>query len=427
MKKIFSLLLAALMLVSAMPVAYAADVNYDQGTKVEYTAANAEAYSITVPAALAPGQGGTVTLQGTWPSNKTIFVTADETVTLKNSINAADTKTLAIDFDGGISASGNNETEQTIEKEISVAAMPEDAIFGTWSGTFYYNVESEMTVAMYSYNGVELPDINAVWTDKEAYPYAVIDGSTSNGENYYRLLVFDNPVVLATEGDTTPVVACVATTTTNGITWDLRDGEWTNKYQMQQKEAEGSYGTVGFAVWSNFDLLDYDDRTTVVIEASDPVLVSSTPTLVTSPYNGRCILCGGEDECVCDMETEPNLIYVVNAVSAIGVNSINVQTVRNFLTLHDEYFDSDDYAEMISFCQEIHDLYLADYAYTYFQKSTSGLTEAERAELWANILPDEAKAEIFSIRDELANDLGIIITEDVDAEGWPVYYYEMRS
>lgn len=143
MKKIFSLLLAVMMLVSALPVAYATNPAAD-GTVVSYTSPNVEAWTITVPAALAPGAEGQVTLAGKWPSNKTIVVTADETVTLTSNINAADTKTLDIDFDGGISAAGDNEAEQTIEQAISVAAMPADAIFGIWSGTFYYNVDADI-------------------------------------------------------------------------------------------------------------------------------------------------------------------------------------------------------------------------------------------------------------------------------------------
>jgi len=44
MKKILSLALAAAMVVSAVPMAYAVDTqDYTQGTQVSYTAANAEA------------------------------------------------------------------------------------------------------------------------------------------------------------------------------------------------------------------------------------------------------------------------------------------------------------------------------------------------------------------------------------------------
>lgn len=142
MKKILSLTLATLMLVSMIPTAMAADVDYTAGTAVEYTAdsdAN-RAYTITVPAELQPGQSGTVTLKGKWASNETVKVTADANVVLTNSINAADTKTLDIGF-AGIEKAGDNTEEKTYTETVSVAAMPADALFGTWSGKFNYNVE----------------------------------------------------------------------------------------------------------------------------------------------------------------------------------------------------------------------------------------------------------------------------------------------
>ncbi len=142
MKKILSLTLAVLMVVSMIPTAMAADVDYTAGTAVEYTAdsdAN-RAYTITVPAELQPGQSGTVTLKGKWASNETVKVTADANVVLTNSINAADTKTLDIGF-AGIEKAGDNTEEKTYTEAVSVAAMPADALFGTWSGKFNYNVE----------------------------------------------------------------------------------------------------------------------------------------------------------------------------------------------------------------------------------------------------------------------------------------------
>ena len=142
MKKILSLTLAVLMLVSALPVAYAAGTNdYTAGTAVVYTAADNEEYSITVPASLAPGSSGTVTLAGAWASNTTISVTADTNVKLTNSINAADTETLAIKFNG-ISEAGSNTSSQTFTAPVSVDPI-ENAIFGTWDGHFNYYVDIE--------------------------------------------------------------------------------------------------------------------------------------------------------------------------------------------------------------------------------------------------------------------------------------------
>ena len=147
MKKVFSLLLAVLMLVSALPVAYATETqDYSLGTAVVYTAdeeAN-ENWTVTVPAKLAPGGNGPVTLEGYWPSTKTITVTAQESVVLTNSINANDTKTLAVDFRNGISAAGSNTEKQKFTETVSVAAIT-NALFGTWDGHFYYTVKSAIT------------------------------------------------------------------------------------------------------------------------------------------------------------------------------------------------------------------------------------------------------------------------------------------
>lgn len=138
MKRIFSFLLAALLLVSAVPIAQAT-TTANQGTQVEYIGTASEAYTITVPALLAPGGSGTVTLEGTWASDKTVKVTADTEVVLTNSINAADQKTLAVTF-AGIEKAGSNTESQTFTEAVTVADI-QDALFGTWSGKFNYNVE----------------------------------------------------------------------------------------------------------------------------------------------------------------------------------------------------------------------------------------------------------------------------------------------
>ena len=141
MKRIISLLLAVMLVISAVPMAYAADTqDYSLGTAVKYTAANNENYTITVPAKLAPGQGGTVTLDGYWASNTVVSVTAEENVVLTNSINANDQKTLDVSFDG-ISEAGDNSAKQTFTAPVSVAGIS-NALFGTWSGHFNYTVGS---------------------------------------------------------------------------------------------------------------------------------------------------------------------------------------------------------------------------------------------------------------------------------------------
>ncbi|MBQ8001205.1 MAG: hypothetical protein IJ298_08440 [Ruminococcus sp.] len=139
MKKILSLALAALMLVSVVPMVYAADVDYTQGTAVSYTGTGTEQYTVTVPAELAPGESGSVIVEGTWASNRVLTVTADATVTLTNSIDTQDTKTLDVIFQT-FTIPGDNTTDIALGREVEVEAI-ENALFGTWSGKFNYNVE----------------------------------------------------------------------------------------------------------------------------------------------------------------------------------------------------------------------------------------------------------------------------------------------
>lgn len=153
MKRIFSLLLVALLLVSAVPMAQATN-DYTAGTQVTYDATadndgdgqpdNTETYTVTVPAKLAPGGSGTVTLQGTWAADRYITVTSSQEIEMVNDINSADKKTLAVTFDG-IGKRGSNTEAQTVTKPISVANIT-DALFGTWSGLIVYDVTIETRI-----------------------------------------------------------------------------------------------------------------------------------------------------------------------------------------------------------------------------------------------------------------------------------------
>lgn len=157
MKKIVSLALAGIMLLSACPMVYAAEgeVDYTQGTSVTYTAdkdangdniSDSEAYTVTVPATMAPGGTSEVYVAGTWASNRKLVVTADATVTLTNSITGGDEKVLNVNFDG-IGLAGDNEYAITKANDGATVAISidniEDALFGTWSGHFDYTVGME--------------------------------------------------------------------------------------------------------------------------------------------------------------------------------------------------------------------------------------------------------------------------------------------
>lgn len=157
MKKLLSLGLAAAMAMSAMPMAYAT-TDVSNGTEVEYLGSKttidgdgnevyAESYTVTVPAKMAPGGSAFVKAEGTWNSARKLVVTADKTVELENNINTNDKKTLDVTFNG-INLVGNNNVAVAnygdgVEGEAIAVGNIENALFGTWSGVFEYNVEME--------------------------------------------------------------------------------------------------------------------------------------------------------------------------------------------------------------------------------------------------------------------------------------------
>ena len=140
MKKALSVLLALVMVFSMSVNVYATN-DYTDGTAVIYNGTSSEAYTVTVPASMAPGDTATVTTTGTWASNRKIVITADATVTLVNSINAADKTVLDVEFDG-ITKAGSNTESVSATADLRVEAISE-ALFGTWSGTINYSVEMQ--------------------------------------------------------------------------------------------------------------------------------------------------------------------------------------------------------------------------------------------------------------------------------------------
>ena len=144
-KQLTSILLAGIMILGLCVPAFADEGTGGQSTNVEYTALNNESYLLTVPANMTPGETGNVSLTGSWPSTRTMKVTADANVVLTNSINAADKKTLTISFNE-IALAGNNNETVSATGEVSVQDIT-NANFGEWTGRFSYYVNGEGTGA----------------------------------------------------------------------------------------------------------------------------------------------------------------------------------------------------------------------------------------------------------------------------------------
>ena len=180
MKKILSLTLAVMLLVSAIPTAFAADQDYTLGTAVTVEGAGGE-YTVTVPATLNAGNVGTVTAKGYWASGETLKVTAPATIEVTNTV-TNQKATVNVDFDG-IESLGDDLEELT--KTASISVDKGNTKFGTWTGTIVYNVELD--------NGIVDFYVGPV-------AYQVEDGTTweewivINGDSSYY--ISDNNIVM---------------------------------------------------------------------------------------------------------------------------------------------------------------------------------------------------------------------------------------
>ena len=295
MKKIVSLALAVIMLLSVCPMVYAADVDYQQGTQVVYEATGTESYTITVPALLAPGGSGTVTLSGTWADNRTITVTADPDVTLTNSIKAEDQKVLDVYFDG-ISEAGSNTGSQTFTETVSVEEIT-NALFGTWSGKFNYNVEArDAKLVGYSYNGyiipLQIPELDGYqYAYLTRVPAETIPPELGVEGDGYELTLTSHPVTL---GNPSYVGTAYGEEFSDQI-W-LKDYDGTTKIKSfvwasilsdwdpviydgdPEKEYIGLYTAIyvtdpSMLVWSNTDILNCEDNSLYMAASNSPVPV----------------------------------------------------------------------------------------------------------------------------------------------------------
>lgn len=140
MKKILSLALAAAMVMSALPVAYAAEgdvVNHTEGTKITLNGSGTEEWTVTVPAKLSPVAGqnaGTVKAEGTWGADTFLAVYAPAEVTLTYGA-----QSLPVAVTGGSFSLIGNSVE-AVSKEVDVSIEEASRLFGTWEGVLEYQV-----------------------------------------------------------------------------------------------------------------------------------------------------------------------------------------------------------------------------------------------------------------------------------------------
>ena len=154
---------------------------------------------------------------------------------------------------------------------LSVTSAGESADLGISfpeTGFYVMGMEEDFTLSiistqLYAYNGVELPDINTVWTDKESYPYAGI--ASMNDGTYYLSAFAKEPYI---SSDNLYLMTPEEQTYKN---WTLSDtGIWTDESDVTVTSVilELSYANTK---WASFDVLNADG--TVYLAASEPVAV----------------------------------------------------------------------------------------------------------------------------------------------------------
>ena len=150
------------------------------------------------------------------------------------------------------------------------------------------------------YNGVELPDIDTVWTDKETYPYAYIGYSPSL--NVYTLMCSSNPAFYKMR------------TTTIGGDWFVNGtlyasglgnstAGWVVSSQGVVSNTTDSYDSKNFEagyqiIWANYDVYRWTDDNlaendgSLYLAASDPVPVGGSSHVTESSGDGYALYNG---------------------------------------------------------------------------------------------------------------------------------------
>lgn len=164
----------------------------EYGTDVEYIGQGFEEYTVTVPAKISPNGIGDVIVNGTWPSDRVVRVTSDQSVEMVNNLNVFNKKNIDINF-RGIYESGSDTERKLINSKLLVGDFDSKVIFGDWKGQFNYNVEMVDSNLFYDkvYNKIFQADEVPTAMPKHIVIY----------ENNSLLFVHDNNVVYQTEPD----------------------------------------------------------------------------------------------------------------------------------------------------------------------------------------------------------------------------------
>lgn len=221
---------------------------------------------------------------------------------------------ISITLKGHSSFSDKNKIPMEIYvlAESDIPIVPDEPETPTAS-LYLYGTPSKV-----KYNGVELPDIEAVWTDKETYPYAFI--CYHSGDEEYKLYM----------AKTVSWGSANTLALKNANYYGLTDDNWVFKSAYSTNNIKISYFTD--EKWSNFDLLNYSGEGNY-FTASEPV------------KSGNIGLRSGESVTYYDgavLPTLPVSEYPVAGIIRREYNSVDV-TDRYFVSFfeYSHYYDKE--------------------------------------------------------------------------------------
>ncbi len=144
-------------------------VNSKQNTT--YVGSDGSDYTITVPASLTTGGTGNINISGVWPTGSKLTMTADTSVTLYDEDSQTYSEAIPVTINGvtanKIELEGNSES--AFDKTYSISVGSFAPVLGNWSGTFYYNVSYSPASATSSGDSSE-PSGELIDVTIEGYP-----------------------------------------------------------------------------------------------------------------------------------------------------------------------------------------------------------------------------------------------------------------
>lgn len=198
MKKLISIVIAALMIFSMSTTIFAAgtpvettlttpisvtgtsgsggnatndftDSTVSSKQNTTYVGSDGSDYTITVPASLTTGGTGNINISGVWPTGSKLTMTADTSVTLYDKDSQTYSEAIPVTINGvtanKIELEGNSES--AFDKTYSISVGSFAPVLGNWSGTITYNVTytpgATATVPTQTYNFTYKDSKNTVY------------------------------------------------------------------------------------------------------------------------------------------------------------------------------------------------------------------------------------------------------------------------